>query len=72
MAKEISLKATVRELDKVTKELDEVRKTATGDLKRQLDAHIEVLEKVHRELTDECHSFFVVPPPPGSSSKKKS
>lgn len=63
----ISLKDTVRELDKATKELKEVRKKVSGEDKRELDLAINELKKARKGLTSLCKEGFPLWPP----SKKR-
>jgi hypothetical protein len=63
-AKEISLKATVHELEKVTTELKEVHKTAVGKQKQELELQIQSLGKVREELVSLCHKTFPLWAPP--------
>jgi len=63
MDKEISLKATVSELDKVTDELKKISSQVTGPEKEILDLKIELIKNVKEELTVICgHAFPVYPP----------
>lgn len=57
---EVSLKATVAELDKVTKELGRIQEHATGERKKELELKIQSLNKVRSELVDICHKTYPV------------
>jgi hypothetical protein len=74
MPKEISLGATISQLDKVTKELKEAKVELVPKEQKKLELKIKSLQKVRKELVEICKttSFFVVPPVgPSPNAKKK-
>ena len=58
MPKVISLKPTVKELDKAKSELGKVAKRQTGDLRKELELKIEKLESIREELVVACGKTF--------------
>jgi hypothetical protein len=57
----VSLKATVRELDKATRELEKVRDKTKGPEKQELSLKIQKLKKARKGLTFICKGFPLWP-----------
>jgi len=70
MDKEISLKDTVSELEKVTDELTKISNQATGPEKEMLDLKIDLLKNIKDELTVICHHAFPLYVPPKRGPKR--
>jgi len=70
MAKQISLKPTVAELERATKALAKVRDKATGDVKRELDLKVDALVKAKEELIVICGHAYPLYVPPKQKPKR--
>jgi len=72
MPTEISLKAAVNELEKVTSDVTTAAETAPPKEKKRLLLKVKALKRVRKELAAICRGPFIVVPPSGGGSSSKS